>query len=116
VVLGCALDPSHEPARLLAGVAAALFLLLPALARPGAMGLGDVKLAGVLGLYLGPAVAPAILLALIAGVVAGGVIATRVGIRKARKTAVPFGPFLALGAVVAIFAGPALVAAYVRMV
>ena len=58
LALGLALDPSGEPARLIAGAAAGGFLLLAALAYPGGMGMGDVKLAGVMGLFLGSAVAP----------------------------------------------------------
>ena len=71
LVLGLALDPAGEPARLIAGAAAGGFLLLAALAYPGGMGMGDVKLAGVMGLFLGAAVAPALLIALIAGVLVG---------------------------------------------
>jgi leader peptidase (prepilin peptidase)/N-methyltransferase len=73
------------------------------------MGMGDVKLAGVMGLCLGKAVAPAILIGLIAGVVVGAVIIARVGAREGRKTAVPFGPFLALGSVIALFWGDDMV-------
>jgi leader peptidase (prepilin peptidase)/N-methyltransferase len=76
------------------------------------MGMGDVKLAGVLGLYLGRAVAPAILIALIAGVVLGAAIIASKGAKEGRKTAVPFGPFLALGGMVAFFVGNELVDAY----
>ena len=71
IVLGTALDPAGEPERLIAGVAAGGFLLLAALAYPGGMGMGDVKLAGVMGLFLGAAVAPALLIALVAGVLVG---------------------------------------------
>jgi leader peptidase (prepilin peptidase)/N-methyltransferase len=76
------------------------------------MGMGDVKLAAVLGLYLGRAVAPAILIALVAGVVLGAAIIARKGATEGRKTAVPFGPFLALGGMVAFFVGNELVDAY----
>jgi leader peptidase (prepilin peptidase) / N-methyltransferase len=110
--LGTGLDPSGEPARLIAGAAAGGFLLLAALAYPGGMGMGDVKLAGVLGLFLGAAVAPAILIALVSGVAVGGVVVARVGVRAGRKTAVPFGPFLALGGAVAVFVGNPIVAWY----
>jgi len=112
IVLGTALDPSGEPARLIAGAAAGGFLLIAALAYPGGMGMGDVKLAGVMGLFLGAAVAPAILIALFAGVLAGAVIIARKGAAAGRKTAVPFGPFLAFGAIVAVFAGEPLVHLY----
>jgi len=112
VVLGTALDPSGEPARLVAGAVAGGALLLAALAYPGGMGMGDVKLAGVMGLFLGSAVAPAMLIALLAGVLFGGVVIARKGTLAARKTAVPFGPFLALGSIVAIFAGEPLINLY----
>jgi leader peptidase (prepilin peptidase)/N-methyltransferase len=114
IVLGLALDPSGEPQRLIAGAAAGGFLLLAALAYPGGMGMGDVKLAGVMGLFLGRAVAPAILIALFAGVVLGASIVARKGAQAGRKTAVPFGPFLALGAVAATFVGADIVELYVH--
>ncbi len=112
IVLGTALDPAGEPERLIAGAAAGGFLLLAALAHPGGMGMGDVKLAGVMGLFLGSAVAPAIMTALIAGVLVGAVIMARKGAQAGRRTAVPFGPFLALGAILAIYAGQPLIDLY----
>jgi leader peptidase (prepilin peptidase)/N-methyltransferase len=114
LALGLALDFSGEPTRLIAGAAAGGFLLLAALAYPGGMGMGDVKLAGVMGLFLGSAVAPAILVALLCGVLVGGVVVARKGVHDGRKTKVPFGPFLALGAVVATFVGADLVHLYVN--
>jgi len=114
LVIGTALDPSGEPGRLIAGAAGGGFLLAAALAYPGGMGMGDVKLAGVMGLFLGAAVAPALAIALIAGVAVGMVVIARKGAQAGRKTAVPFGPFLALGALVAVFAGPQLVDVYVK--
>ncbi len=112
IALGTALDPAGEPERLIAGIAAGGFLLLAALAYPGGMGMGDVKLAGVMGLFLGRAVAPAILIALLAGVLFGALVIARKGARAGRKTAVPFGPFLALGAIVAIYAGQPMIDLY----
>ncbi len=76
--------------------------------------MGDVKLAAVMGLFLGSAVAPAILIALLSGVIAGAVVIARKGAGEGRKTAIPFGPFLALGALVAVFAGQPLVEVYVK--
>ncbi len=112
--IGLALDPAGEPERLIAAVAAGGFLLLAALAYPGGMGMGDVKLAGMMGLFLGAAVAPAMLIGLVSGVVLGAAIMARKGVSQGRKTAVPFGPFLALGALVAIFAGQPIVDLYVN--
>ncbi len=113
VVLGLVLDPGFVPEQLIAGAAAGGFFLIAALAYPQGMGLGDVKLATVMGLYLGRAVAPAIFIALITGVLVGVVVIARLGSERGRKVKVPFGPFLALGSVVAIFAGDALVDSYV---
>jgi len=114
LALGLALDPAGEPERLIAGAAAGGFLLLAALAYPGGMGMGDVKLAGVMGLFLGSSVAPALLIALLLGVLLGALVIARKGPRAGRKTAVPFGPFLALGALVAVFVGHPLVDLYVN--
>ncbi|HEV3033876.1 MAG TPA: prepilin peptidase [Solirubrobacteraceae bacterium] len=114
LAIGLALDPAGEPERLIAAAAAGGFLLIAALAYPGGMGMGDVKLAGVMGLFLGAAVAPALLIALVAGVLLGAVVIARKGAQAGRKTAVPFGPFLALGALLAIFVGHPLVDVYVN--
>jgi leader peptidase (prepilin peptidase)/N-methyltransferase len=114
LVLGTALDSAGEPGRLIAGAAAGGFLLLAALAYPGGMGMGDVKLAAVMGLFLGSAVAPAILIALLSGVLLGAVVIARKGAHAGRKTAIPFGPFLALGALVAVFVGQDIVQFYVN--
>jgi leader peptidase (prepilin peptidase)/N-methyltransferase len=114
LVAGAVLDVGHVPEQLIAGAAAGGFFLVAALAYPRGMGVGDVKLAGMLGLYLGRAVAPAIFAALILGVVVGAAIIARKGAKEGRKTAVPFGPFLAAGALIAFFVGDALVDAYLN--
>ena len=114
LAIGLALDPSGEPERLIAGAAAGGFLLVAALGYPGGMGMGDVKFAGVMGLFLGAAVAPAIFFALFCGVGVGAVVIARKGSKDGRKTAVPFGPFLALGAVFGIFLGTQIVDVYVN--
>ena len=107
ILLATAPDDLLEHA--LAALAAGGFFLLAALAYPRGMGMGDVKLAAVLGLFLGRAVGPAIFVALITGTLVGAAVIARKGAREGRKTAVPFGPFLALGGVVALFAGDAIV-------
>jgi leader peptidase (prepilin peptidase) / N-methyltransferase len=107
------LAPGELPEHLAAGALAGGALLAVALAAPGGMGMGDVKLVAVLGLFLGLAVAPALLVALAAGSLAGIAIATRKGVGAARKTTVPFGPFLALGGLVGVLAGTPLVDWYV---
>jgi leader peptidase (prepilin peptidase)/N-methyltransferase len=113
LLIGIALDPGGEPERLIAGAGGGGLLLLAALAYPGGMGMGDVKLAAVMGLFLGPAVAAGLLIALLTGVLWGAVIIARKGSRQGRKTAVPFGPFLALGSLAAVFAGQPIVDLYV---
>jgi leader peptidase (prepilin peptidase)/N-methyltransferase len=102
-------DVDALPDHLIAAVAAGGFFLLAALAYPRGMGMGDVKLAALLGLYLGSSVAPALLAAMLSGTLVGGAIIARKGVAEGRKTAVPFGPFLALGALVGLFAGPEIV-------
>lgn len=98
------------PEYLIAGAAAGGFFLLAALLYPRGMGMGDVKLAAVMGLYLGRSVAPAIIAALILGTLGGLIVISRQrGAGEGRKTAVPFGPFLALGGLVGLFAGPDIV-------
>jgi len=114
LALGLALDPAGEPERLIAAGGAGGFLLAAALAYPAGMGMGDVKLAGMMGLFLGAAVAPALLVALVAGVALGVVVIALKGTQAGRKTAVPFGPFLALGGLVAVFFGHQLVNVYVN--
>jgi leader peptidase (prepilin peptidase) / N-methyltransferase len=114
VALGVALDPSGEPSKLLAAAIAGGAFLLVALAVPKGMGMGDVKLAGLLGLLLGSSVAPAIAIALVAGVVVGIAVLARREPGERHGAGVPFGPFLATGAVTALFCGHAIVAAYLH--
>lgn len=113
LAVAVATDPSSLPERGIAALAAGGLLLLIALAYPRGMGMGDVKLAAVMGLYLGSAVSVALAVAVIAGSVVGIGVMLREG-SGARKQAVPFGPFLALGGVVALLAGDQLVNAYLN--
>jgi len=112
LAIGAATGLDQLPEQLIAGAAAGGFLLLAALARPGGMGMGDVKLAGMLGLFLGREVAVALLVALVVGTLVGIVVMARRGVAEGRRTAIPFGPFLALGGVVAVLAGSPIVEWY----
>lgn len=107
------IHPEQLPANLIAGAGAFAFLLAAALAYPGGMGMGDVKLAGVIGLYLGLSVVPALAVAFLAGSVVGIAVMVRQG-AGARKSGLPFGPFLALGGCVGVLAGPELIELYTR--
>jgi leader peptidase (prepilin peptidase)/N-methyltransferase len=108
VAIAAATDPGSLPERAISAAAAGGLLFLAALAYPRGMGMGDVKLAAVMGLFLGRNVAPAILVALLAGSLVGLATIVRHG-AAARKRAIPFGPFLALGGVVGLLAGNELV-------
>jgi leader peptidase (prepilin peptidase) / N-methyltransferase len=103
------LHPSVEWA--LAAVGAAGFLFLAFLVYPAGMGMGDVKLALLMGAMLGTSVAVALVLAMLLAVVPGVFLLLRHG-SSARGIGIPFGPFLALGSVVALFAGGVLMDAY----
>jgi leader peptidase (prepilin peptidase) / N-methyltransferase len=96
---------------LIAGAGAFVFLLVAVIAYPRGMGMGDVKLAGAMGLYLGLSIIPALLVAFLSGSVVGVVILAREG-AAGRKKAVPFGVFLALGGIVGVLAGPELIDVY----
>ncbi len=93
----------------LSALAGGGFFLIAAIAYPAGMGMGDVKLAGVMGLFLGREVGAALLIALVAGSVIGLAIIAYKGSKEGRKTAIPFGPFLALGGITALFAGDDIV-------
>ena len=101
-------DPGSLPERSLAAAAAGGLLLIAALAYPSGMGMGDVKLAALMGFYLGEAVAPALFVGFLAGAVVGVAMILREGV-AARKTGIPFGPFLALGGIVGLLAGSELI-------
>jgi leader peptidase (prepilin peptidase) / N-methyltransferase len=114
VALWAIVDPGRLPENLIAGAAAGGFLLAAAVAYPAGMGMGDVKLAGVMGLYLGTSVAPALFIGFATGAVVGiGIVLIR-GM-SARKQGVPFGPFLGFGGIVALLYGPAIIDWYGRL-
>lgn len=104
-----AIDPSIE--WLVAALAASAFYFVAALAYPGGLGMGDVKLALLLGAMLGRGVGAAIAIGMVAALIPSIVILTRLG-SKGRKVAIPLVPFLALGGLIALFVGRAIVDAY----
>ncbi len=109
LVAQTALEPSPEWA--LGAVGAAGFLFVAALAYPAGMGMGDVKLALLLGAMLGRLVGVGLMLGMVAALVPSVVLLARHG-SAARKMGIPFAPFLALGAIVALFVGQPLLDAY----
>lgn len=113
VVVAAIGDPGSLPVRLIAGAGAGGFFFLAALAYPRGMGLGDVKLAATMGLFLGRNVIPAIFVALLAGSLVGVAIIAREG-TVGRKMTIPFGPFLALGGLVGLLLGDQLIDLYLN--
>ena len=93
-------------------VAAGLFAL--ALARPGGMGMGDVKMGGMLGAFLGPYAALAVFVGALVGALVGGVL--MVSGRMQRRTALPFGVFLALAGIFTLFLGQEVWQWYWRLI
>ena len=108
--------PHELVGRLIAAGIGGGALCLVSLAYPKGLGMGDAKLVAVMGLVLGSALAPAVFIGVLTGTVVGAVIIARRGVAAGRKTAVPFGPFLAFGGLVALFVGHAIVNGYLRMV
>jgi len=107
-----ALNPSPE--WMLGALGAAGFLFVAALAYPAGMGMGDVKLALLLGAMLGRLVGVGLMLGMLAALVPSFVLLARHG-SAARKMGIPFAPFLALGALIALFAGQTLLDTYLRL-
>jgi leader peptidase (prepilin peptidase)/N-methyltransferase len=99
-----ALFPDRTLEWLLASFGAALFFFVPLLIYPAGMGMGDVKLAALIGATLGWSVAVAILGALIAGAVFAVAVLVREGM-NARKKAIPYGPFIAFGGILVMLLG-----------
>jgi leader peptidase (prepilin peptidase)/N-methyltransferase len=109
LVAQTALEPSPEWA--LAALGASGFLFLAVVVYPAGMGMGDVKLALVMGAALGKTVPVALMLGMFAALVPAMILLARHG-SAARKMGIPFGPFLALGSVVALFFGEQLLELY----
>jgi leader peptidase (prepilin peptidase)/N-methyltransferase len=107
-----ALHPRPEWA--IAAFAASGFLFAAALAYPKGMGMGDVKLALLMGAALGRTVPVALMIGMVSALVPGLYLLARHG-SAARKMRIPFGPFLALGSLVALFWGHDLLSVYWRI-
>ena len=112
LVANTLLEPSPQWA--IGALAASGFLFLTVLVYPAGMGMGDVKLALLMGAALGKTVGVALMLGLVAALVPATILLARHG-SKARKMGIPLGPFLALGSVVALFWGDALLDAYLAL-
>jgi leader peptidase (prepilin peptidase) / N-methyltransferase len=104
LILQIAFYPHRTLEWVLAALFAALFFFVPLLVYPTGMGMGDVKLAALLGAALGKAVGAAILAGLLAAALVALFVLAREGL-GARKKAIPFGPFLAFGGLLVLFLG-----------
>jgi leader peptidase (prepilin peptidase) / N-methyltransferase len=113
VILVAVLDSDALVESLIASAGAGGFLFVAWFLYPRGMGMGDVKLAFVLGIFLGRAVVPALFTAFLAGALVGALVIARMGVKEGRKAGIPFGPWLALGGVVGLLAGDAIVDWYV---
>jgi len=107
LALQLAFFPDRALEWLLAAAGAALLLALPAFVRPGSVGMGDVKLAFLIGAGLGQAVITALFLGSLASVPVALWILARRGM-EGRKETIPLGPFLAAGGILALFVGGSL--------
>jgi leader peptidase (prepilin peptidase) / N-methyltransferase len=114
LVLWTIADPARLPENVIAGAAAGGLLLAAAIAYPAGMGMGDVKLAAVMGLFLGRLVGPALFIGFAAGALVGIALVAAHG-PAARKQGVPFAPFLALGGVLALLFGSGLIDWYAEI-
>ena len=108
LVIGLLMHPSGVPEQLVAGALTGAFLFVFAVLSRGGLGMGDVKLGVVLGLFLGKDVLTALIVGLLASSVLSVIVLVRHGIKRGRKMPIPLGPFLAFGGVVAVLAGPLL--------
>ena len=109
-LVGFALSVLDSPERwwvyLVSALAVAGGLFALAIAYPGGMGMGDVKMGGMLGAFLGPSAAMAVFLGALCGAITGGLLMATG--RMQRRHALPFGVFMALGGIVTLFVGSEL--------
>jgi leader peptidase (prepilin peptidase) / N-methyltransferase len=109
-----ALEPERAVEWVAASLGASLFLFLALVVYPKGMGMGDVKLALLLGAALGKAVSVGMMVGMLSALLFSVVLFAQHGM-GARKMYIPFGPFLAFGALVALFAGNAVLDAYLGL-
>lgn len=114
VVLVAQTVRDRSPVWAIAALAGALFFLLAALAYPGGMGMGDVKLVLLLGAMLGSALPVGLMIGLVAALVPSTFLMARHG-KQARKMAIPLAPFLAFGGLVALFVGAPIIHSYLKL-
>jgi len=112
LVFHTAIDPTSE--WIISALLAAGLLFVVVLAYPKGLGIGDVKLALLLGAVLGASVSVALMLGLFAALVPATILVSRYGV-AARKMGVPLVPFLSLGAVVALFLGERILNGYLGL-
>lgn len=117
-IVGFVLSVAGDPARwwvyMVSAVGVTTGLLALALVYPGGMGMGDVKMGGMLGAFLGPYAALAVFAGALVGALVGGVLMASGSSRS--ESALPFGAFLALGGIFAMFVGQDLWDWYLRMI
>ena len=109
-----AITPGDWWVYLVSGLGAAGFFFAVAVLYPGGMGMGDVKLAGMLGFFLGTAIMPGLFLGFLIGALTG--VYLMASGRRGRKSKIPFGPFLSIGAIIALFYGDRLLELWLNLV
>lgn len=111
VAIAAVTVPETLDTRAISAAIAGGFMFLVALAYPRGMGMGDAKLVGMMGLFIGRAIAPATLIGFLLGSIVGVAMIARHG-AAARKSKIPFGPFLAIGGVIGLWVGDDIVQWY----
>jgi leader peptidase (prepilin peptidase)/N-methyltransferase len=114
LVLSIAVDPERWWGYVVSTVAVAAGLFALVFAYPRGMGMGDVKMGGMLGAFLGPYAALAVFIGALVGALVGG--ALMAAGKMGRRTALPFGVFLAVAGVLVLFVGEDIWGAYARLI
>jgi leader peptidase (prepilin peptidase)/N-methyltransferase len=114
LIIGALLDPSGLPQQSFAALGCGGFFFLFAVMYPKGLGMGDAKLALVIGLCLSSSAVVAVLVGLVLAAIAGLIVIRQRGVNAGRRVGLPLAPFLALGGLVAILAGPEIVHWYAQ--